>query len=403
MRISDAVVLAAGKGTRLLPLTETVPKPLIKIAGKEIIRNILEGLENAGIKHASIVIDYLADSFYEFVDVFSSYTSMELELVSQDEKKGTASAIYSAKDFVDDAFIVASGDHVLDTLIYKEALSNYNNEEGLVMLKEVEDPKNYGVAILKEGKIVDMEEKPEHPKSNLSNIGIYVFNSSIFEEIEQIKLSKRGEYEITDILIGKNAYITSRYWIDVGYPWHILDACKWLLSTMKDNSSDAIVENSLLNGKVVVGKNVKIINSVIEGPVFIDDNTQIGPFAYIRGCSSIGKNCNIGSGTTIKNSLLGNGVNAKHLTYIGDSVIGNNVNFGSSTQIANLRFDGETVKMSVNGSKKDSGRRKLGAVIGDNVKTGVNSSILPGTVVDSNAIIPPGQVVKKFVKAKDSH
>ncbi len=393
MRIKEAVILAAGKGTRLLPLTENTPKPLIKIGGEEIITNIIKGIEKAKIKHIIIVVDHLAEKFMEYIDNYPG--DIELEIVSQIEKKGTAAAIESIEEFVSEHFLVASGDHVLDNSIYKDVVDSYKGKS-VVMLKEVEHPENYGVAIVENGEIKEMEEKPEKPKSNLANIGIYSFNREIFEEIKNIKLSKRGEYEITDILVGKEALSTKKYWIDVGYPWNILDANKWLLSHKEENNKARII-NSTIKGKLITGENVIIENSYIEGNVYIGDNTKIGPFAYIRD-SSIGNNCNIGIGTTVKNSVVGDNVNAKHLSYIGDSVVGNNVNFGSSTQIANLRFDNKNVLVRINGILKDSGKRKFGAVIGDNVKTGVNVSILPGRVIENDAVIFPGKVVDKSVK-----
>ncbi len=396
--IEDAIVLAAGKGTRLLPITTTTPKPLLKICGREILYNILKGVEEAGIKRALIVVDYLSEKFYEFVKKYEESFSIDIELVSQINEKGTAKAIYSVKDLVDGSFLVASGDHVLDVSIYKEAIASFKkHNKGVVMLKEVEDPRNYGVAVLEGNEIKEMEEKPQNPKSNLSNIGIYVFENEVFEEIEKIKISPRGEYEITDVLRGKVGEVTKKYWIDVGYPWNVLDANKWLLSRMKDNREEAHIINSDIEGKIVVGENVKIINSVIEGDVFIGDNSVIGPFAHLRGPTSIGENCKIGN-STIKSSVLGDRVFAKHFCYVGDSVIGNNVNFGASSQIANLRFDEKSVRIKINGTIKDTKRKKFGAVIGDNVRIGVNSSIMPGKIIYSNAFIYPGSVVNRNVE-----
>lgn len=400
MKVKEAVVLAAGKGTRLLPITETTPKPLLKIAGKEIIGMILNNLENSGIEHAVIVVNYLTEKFHDFLDKFE--TNMEIELISQVNKKGTAYAIYSAKDLVGDHFLVASGDHVLDGAIYDQAISNYKRES-LVMLKEVENPKNYGVAILEGDTIKELEEKPEHPRSNLSNIGVYVFNSDIFKEIEGIKLSSRGEYEITDVLVGKKAFKTDKYWIDVGYPWNVIEANSWILKNLENKYEHANIINSRIDGKLILGENVRIVDSVIEGNVYIDDGSVIGPFAYIRGDTYIGKRCNIGGGTTVKNSVIGNDVNAKHLCYIGDSLIGNNVNFGSSTQIANLKFDNSTIKIKVNGILKDTNKRKFGAVIGDNVKTGVNVSILPGRVIGSNSLVYPSSIVKESIPSNSEY
>ena len=392
MKIKDAIVLAGGNGVRLWPLTDYRPKPLLKIAGKPMLERIVDGIVDAGIKHIVIIADYLMEKVMEFAE---GYAKAEVEVVKQVPHKGTAYAIYSGKDYVGEHFLVASGDHTLDTTIYRDMVNAYKGK-GMIALKPFEDGSNYGVAVVEDGVVVDMEEKPEKPRSNLVNIGIYAFNRSIFDEIEGIKLSPRGEYEITDVLVGKEAFITEKYWIDVGYPWNVLDANKWLIDNAEEKREGEVI-NSRIEGKLILGKNSKVIDSVIEGDVYIGDNTVIGPFAYIRGTTSIGNNCSIGN-STVKNSVIGDNVNAKHFAYIGDSVIGDNVNFGSSTQIANLRFDEKEIMVNTLRGKKPTGRKKFGAAVGDNVRFGVNVSVLPGKLIGSDAFVYPGSVVKRNVR-----
>ena len=149
-----------------------------------------------------------------------------------------------------------------------------------------------------------------------------------------------------------------------------------------------------VKGKVYIGKNTVIRSgSYIVGPVMIGDNCDIGPNCYIRPSTSIGNNCHIGAAVELKNSIIMNGCKIPHHNYMGDSIIGENCNLGAGTKIANLRLDKANIK--ING--KDTGRRKLGAIIGDNVKTGINSSINVGTLIGNNTVIGPDTMVKGVI------
>ncbi len=137
--------------------------------------------------------------------------------------------------------------------------------------------------------------------------------------------------------------------------------------------------------------------SVVESPCFIGPGTVVGPFAHIRPYTFIGSNCFIGPYSQVKASIILNNTNIPHLNYVGDSIVGENCNLGAGTKIANLRFDERNIKIECFGERVNSGRRKLGAVIGSNVKTGVNCSIMPGVKVGSNSWIGPGVVVDKDI------
>ena len=147
-------------------------------------------------------------------------------------------------------------------------------------------------------------------------------------------------------------------------------------------------------------KDAEMHDSVIEGNVYIGEGSYVGPHAYIRGTTSIGKDCGIGDSTTIKNSIIFDHVNAKHLTYIGDSIIGSGCNFGAATQIANYRFDAGNIHAVVNDVTIDTKRNKLGAIIGDGVKMGVLSSVMPGKIIGDGCWVDAGVVVHENVERK---
>ncbi len=386
----DVVILLGGSGTRLKPLTNTKNKPLLKIAGKTILQRTLENLfKLPKLNHFIFVVRKEDEQTIKYINDFMK--DKDYEIVFQLPSKGTAKAVESVKGIVEEKFMVVSGDHILDWRIYEKLFNNFK-QGNVVMFKKFENYFNYGVAIIENGKIKQFVEKPKTYISNLVNIGIYGFNSEIFDELKLIKPSPRGEYELTDILIGKNALITDLDWVDIAYPWNIYDAFKIIMKHEEKRIEGTIIDSEL-EGKVIVEKGAIIKRSEIVGPAYIGREARIGPFSLIEK-SDIETNVEIGIGTSVKRSLVGSFTKAKHLTYIGDSIIGEHVNFGSGTQIANLRFDEKNVKYK----GIDTGKRKFGVVIGDNVKIGINVSIMPGTVIENNTHVFPHTLLKNKEK-----
>ena len=188
-------------------------------------------------------------------------------------------------------------------------------------------------------------------------------------------------------------------WIDVGYPWDLLRANEFMLDKLKAKLEGEIEDGVRIIGNVTVREGTVIrTGSYIIGPVAIGKNCIIGPNCFIRPYTSIGDNCHIGAFVEIKNSIIMSNTNVPHLNYIGDSVIGENCNFGAGTKIANLRLDEEEIYVTVKGKKISTHRRKFGAVVGDNVKTGINVSINVGTMVGNDVFIAPNAIVDGYVK-----
>jgi len=396
MAIRKAVVLAAGEGKRLRPLTYTRPKCMIQLAGKPILQHVLENLKSVGVNDAAVLVKYKKE---EITGYFAAnpIEGMKLTFIDQGENYGTAAAFGYADGFASETFYGVAGDIITEASALKK-LGEEAKGEVTAALHAVEDAREYGTAIVKHGKIDSFEEKAEKPKSNLANCSLYVFEPSIFKKIKALKKSARGEYEITDLLIGAAAVEISDYWQDMGMPWQLFSANEFLLSKLRDNRDR--VENCTIRGKIIMEKDAEVHDSVIEGNVYIGAGSYVGPHAYIRGTTSIGKNCGIGDSTTIKNSIIFDHVNAKHLTYIGDSIIGSNCNFGAATQIANYRFDAGHIKAVVNDVVIDTKRNKLGAIIGDNVKMGVLTSVMPGKIIGDGCWVDAGTVVKENIERK---
>ena len=396
MTITQAVVLAAGEGKRLRPLTFTRPKCMIQLAGKPILYHVLASLKAVGVKRAVIVVKYLEESVRDYFA--GDNLGMTLEFVTQGEKYGTAAAFAEAAGKIDSTFYAVAGD-VITTPKTLAQLGREHQGNISAVFTEVEKPEQYGIAQVEGGFLSRFEEKPKNPPIKaLVNCSLYCMEPSIFPALTAVPKSPRGEYEMTDVLKSEKvkAVITDEYWLDMGLPWQLFDANKFLLSTLPEKR--AKVENSTIKGKVIMEEGSAIIDSYVEGPLYVGKNTVIGPHAYIRGVSSIGAECSVGDSTTVKNSIVFDHVNAKHLSYIGDSIIGAGCNFGSATQIANYRFDAGHVKAKVAEVVIDTQRNKLGAILGDEVKMGVLSSVMPGKMIGDHCWIGANVMVEENVE-----
>jgi len=404
-----AIVLSAGEGTRMRPLTLTKPKTMLPVAGKPIIQYNIEALRDSGITEILLIVKYKEEMVKEFFGDGKEF-GVEISYKTQSELSGTANAIAYGEDFVGmDDFVVLNGDIILDKDLISEIIHEYESfdMDTLMVLTEVKDPSSFGVVEIKNGFIQSIVEKPkkEDAPSDLINTGIYIFNKDIFDKIAKTEKSPRGEYEITDSLTlqiqdGKKVkgFTTTKKWIDVGRPWELLEINAFLLKDIKHTIMGKVEEGVRIHGNVFLDEGSILRSGVyIQGSVYIGKNCDIGPNSYIRGNSYFGDNVNVGNAVEIKNSIIMENTNVNHLSYVGDSVIGSNCNLGAGTNIANLRFDDKPVMVSIKGQKTDTGRRKMGSIIGDRVKTGINSSFSPGVTVGFNSFIGPEVLLQKDV------
>jgi carbonic anhydrase/acetyltransferase-like protein (isoleucine patch superfamily) len=186
----------------------------------------------------------------------------------------------------------------------------------------------------------------------------------------------------------------------ISYPWDLLRVNEIMISVMAADTIEGEVHPStVVEGCLQVGKGTRILPGVfIEGNVVIGENCKIGPNCYIRGTTAIGDDCHIGQAVEVKNCIIMNGSSLGHLSYCGDSVIGEKVNFGAGTITANLRHDGKNHRSFVDGRLIDTGRRKLGVVVGDHVHTGIHTSLYPGRKIWPNCETRPGEIVQRDIQ-----
>ncbi len=405
------IVLAAGEGTRMRPLTYTRPKVLLPVADRRLVDFSVAALLEAGVNELVVVTEYFAEKVERYLE--SRYgDDVNITFVRQGEPLGTAHAVYVAWTEVepDDTVIVANGDMVYESRMVLEAVKEHSTVATMALV-EVDDPSEFGVVSIDEdGFVSDLVEKPapDEAPSNLANAGVYVLEPEFGEYLEEVKPSPRGEFEITDALLDAaedkelRGVAYDGYWSDVGRPWDLLDANAWVLENEMPRPyvEGVVSENAVIEGPVWIEEGAEVgPGVVIKGPTYVGPGCEIGPNCYVRPATTFMADVRIGQAVEVKNSMIMEGTNVSHLSYVGDSVIGAGCNLGAGTVIANLRHDEKSVKVVVKGELEDTGRRKFGAVIADGVKTGINTSILPGRKLGPNSATAPGTVVRKNVPA----
>ncbi|UCF08816.1 MAG: NTP transferase domain-containing protein [Thermoplasmata archaeon] len=396
-----ALILAAGEGTRMRPLTANTPKPLIPVAGKPFLQHIIETLSEQQITDIYLLIGWKDRKIKEYFGDGKDF-DVNVRYLYQEERLGTAHAVGLASPVLDSDFLCLNGDIVVTSAYIQGILKFHKESKGNVMsLAKVKSPERFGVVELEGERIKDIIEKPKTPTSNLINAGIYIFTKEVFEAIEQTELSARGEYEITDtiklMMAGSDVYghVLDEPWVEIGMPWDLLNANKRLMASLESQVSGEIEKYTEIQGAVRIGKGTKIKNgSYLIGPTIIGENCSIGPNCMIRPYTVVGNGCKVGNAVEIKNSLVMDSSNVPHNNYLGDSIIGERCNLGAGTKVANLRLDERNVKVVLRGKLVDTGLRKLGVIMGDDVKTGINCSIEPGTIIGEDSYLGPNALVK---------
>jgi bifunctional UDP-N-acetylglucosamine pyrophosphorylase/glucosamine-1-phosphate N-acetyltransferase len=337
---------------------------------------------------------------------------MKITYVEQEKVLGTGNAAAVAEPFVDGDFVLVYGDLLFGADAVKNVLQSFKPGKTAVVMGvvPVDKPESYGIIEFDtEKKVNRIVEKPTGGKapSNLANAGIYVFSNEVFDKLRQLKASVRGEWELTDAvtLLAKDgtvlaAELSKDDWFDVGRPWDLLDANNWALKRMTHEVLGTVEQGAHLIGAVSVAESARIRSGAyIAGPSFIGEECDVGPNCFIRPGTSLGKGVRVGNACEIKNSIIMDHTHIGHLSYVGDSILGEHCNLGAGTITANYRMDAGSIKMMVKDQLVDSGRRKLGAILGDNVKTGIKSLLMPGVKVGVNCWVGPNFMVERDLPA----
>ena len=397
----QCVLLAAGQGKRLFPLTVNQPKVMVPIGNKPLLEHVLKQGIQAGISEYVIIVSTFKEQIKEYFEDGSQW-NCSITYVDQGKPLGTGHAIQQIESFVSDHFLVLSGDTITSA---KNIGALIKQKENTIGITTVSDASEYGSVSFENNHLTSIKEKTHQPASTHINTGLYHFDTSIFHALQNISTSKRQELEITDAFDWLISHETPPQilpidtWVDIGKPWDLLDANAYILSLMKDQVCHGHIEkNVTLEGPVFIDAETRIRSGTyIQGPVVIGKQCNIGPNCYIRPATSIHDFCHVGNASEVKNSVIFKQTNVPHQNYVGDSVIGSRCNLGSGTKIANLRLDKKEIYVTHLGKRINTHRRKLGAIIGDDVQTGINAMINTGCIIGEEVFIAPGALAKGYI------
>lgn len=393
-RVREAVILAAGEGTRLRPLTYRRPKVLIPLANRAFLGHQLDLLACVGMERVAIVAGYRKEVLEDWL-VRNAPDGMDLRTCLQREARGTGDAINAARKAVSRPFLVLNGDVMLDraSLLRMAGASSMS-----VAAKRVPNPWDYGVFKTTRGYVDQVAEKAKKPPSDLANVGAYVFHPEIFDWIDRTPPNpKRREIEITDTLqsmIDAGVRVRChrvREWYELGKPWDVIGLNEMFLRRTVGRMSG----KTDLGPGIVVGP-----NSLIEATATVIGPSIIGRDCAIKGRAIVGPCCSVGDGSVIdgarvEGSVLMEGCRVEEGATVGHSVLGPHSFVGSRATLADRDPHGRSIQLRIKDKWLDSGRKRLGSVLGDGVVIGEEAFVHPGVMLDPDTRIAPKSLVAR--------
>lgn len=326
-----ALILSGGKGTRLRPITHTFAKQLIPVANKPILFYGIEDVVKAGIRDIGIVVGETKKEIIAACGNGDKWGA-RITYIEQEAPLGLAHAVKIAKNFIqDEPFVMYLGDNLIrQGIVNLVKKFNQNRPNAQILLAHVAEPQQFGVAELKNKRVVRLIEKPKVPLSDLALVGVYMFDQNIFEAVENIKPSWRNELEITDAIqflvdkgLNVEAEIITGWWKDTGKLEDILEANRLVLESLETKIEGEVDAKSKIEGKVSIAKETRIINSKIRGPVIIGEKSSIID-SYIGPYTAVYFNVEINT-SEIEHSIILENSKIMNITRITDSLIGQNV------------------------------------------------------------------------------
>jgi len=337
------VLLSGGTGSRLRPITHTGPKQLVPVANKPVLEYAIEDFKQAGITEIGIILGHKGrDEIQELLGDGSEY-GVEITYIVQGNPLGLAHAAGCARDFVgDDDFVMYLGDNILKSGITDlvESFEAGNYGAGIA-LQEVDNPQAFGIADVDDaGNVTELIEKPDEPPTNLALIGMYVFSPAVFDAIDDLEPSWRGELEITDAIQSLldtgheiDSHVVEGWWKDTGKPEDILEANRLVLEDRALEIQGTVESDATVEGRVELDKTSTIKDeAVVRGPVSIAEDTVIEAGSYVGPYTSIGPNSTL-EGVHVENSVI---IGDSEITTSGkivDSLLGRGTNIGSGDSL----------------------------------------------------------------------
>ena len=406
----SAVILAAGESSRFWPLNYR-HKSLFYLMGKPIIYWNLMGLEKAGIKKVIIVQSPKGD-IEEELNKFR-FTKIKIQYVVQPKPLSTGNALWQARNYLKSPFFVLNSDVLNSKEILEEMLKKIKKEKRPVLAgQETKTPWLFGMMKFKGDRILKIVEKPKKGKepSNIKVVGAYYLEPEYFNYYQKVKKNPHdfedalSEYmkknEVKLALIKEKEEDTPTF---LKYPWHLFNLRKYLFDHFlreKVDTTAKLSKNVIVEGKVYIGKGVKIYEgAVIKGPCYIGENCIIGNNALIREYVNLESEVIIGAFCEVARSIFQKEATT-HSGYFGDSIIGEKTKIGAGTITSNVRLDRGEIFSEIKGEKINTGLKSFGAVIGRETLIGTKVNIMPGKFIGSNCVIGPNSIIKENIKDK---
>tara|TARA_B100001964_G_scaffold37241_1_gene40314 strand:- start:245 stop:1453 length:1209 start_codon:yes stop_codon:yes gene_type:complete len=391
-----ALILAAGKGTKLNPFSNTRPIPMISVAGKTLLENSLCQLKNAGITDVYIVVGHHKERVQDFIaEKYSD--GMNIHCLEQKKNAGIGDAVRQVKDKISlgEYFLLIYGDTLTDENICSKVQQSFHSFKcPVASICLPPSNESFGNVFLNaQMKITKIVEKPKGDNfGNYVLAGVFILPESFIGLLEKNKLSMEKALKA---LVKKDSLMASMWedeWLDIVYPWEILQANRIILDSWTESSiaKSAVMESNVtIQGVVNIEEDVVIkAGAVLEGPCSIGRGTYIGNNSLVRSYTSIGSKCSVGYGVELKNCVVLDNSGIGRLSFVGDSVIGENVDLGAGCMTVNRTVDWQKVQVKNGKTSLPSGLVKLGAFVGDGVTIGAGNTIQPGTVVSPGKILP---------------
>ncbi len=396
----QTILLAGGEGKRVFPLAVNRPKPMFKLLGKPLIHHVIDTLKEAGLKDYVVVVGHQGDQIKDYLKD-GSELGVNIEYTLQKQSLGMADALKTAEKLAEDNFFVVNADDVFEASLIKQMNKQFREGDAEIVLscKPVTETWKFGIIQVEDEKVTDFVEKPPKGKepSNLAVVGVYILTKQIFDYYKKIPVSDH-QYEdaILQFIKDRNvvkAVSYDRFFAGYKYPWDLFTISKHLMDkklTKQTIEEDVTIsEQASVEGNVWIDKGAKVFaNACINGPCYIGENCVVGNNSLVRDYTSLGRGCVVGYSSEVKHSLVGDDC-WFHTNYVGDSIISDNCLFGAGTITANFRFDEKNVQVWVGDKRVDSGTNKLGAIIGDNCKTGINVCLEPGVKIGPQSVVGP--------------
>jgi UDP-N-acetylglucosamine diphosphorylase/glucosamine-1-phosphate N-acetyltransferase len=408
--IMKALVLTAGEGQRLRPLTSNRSKSMLMIAGRPVLQYIIDSLVANGINDIILVVGHGRE---ELIDHFqmAGDEDVKIRYVIQHKQEGAENAILTAKEELEaeDEFLLVNGDVLVEPDMVTRTLTNHKTTDSDVtmLVTLVSNPEQFGtVKIGSNGIVEKLVEKggPDRYVSNYAVAGVSIFNRETLSLLEKFGKMEKTFEELIGMGQKVSAAVWEKDWAEFTWPWDILNANRIVMDRQLRGKGSFIAESAEIHSSVVIEGSVFIDEGVIIrphcticGPVFIGKQVYIGNNSLIRDYTSLCDGVRIGYAVEIRNSMVFERVNVGRMTYLADSIIGADTCIEAGAQLWNWRPGNEPLFLESKDEKVQVPQRKFGAIIGDNVVIGVNASIFPATRVGENSMISAGCVIQEDI------